>query len=233
MSRETRLLFVTVLISLVALWVLARVRFADRPMAANPVAPVLTQLAAPPVFEQLTTAVSQLNRQLAPVLVGIGVRTSGSSGRGAETVSALRLPGGIAVAMLTASMTLDAAGPAPDAAVVARDPASGLTILSLATDDTTLADASPLLSMWTPRRQNDPRYLVAGDVTPEGVASRPVFVESLRATTSPVWGGTLWVLPSGDRFHSRRIRVHDGRRFRRARDRRRWPARPRAGRCPQ
>ena len=190
-SRETRLLFVTVLISLVALWVLARVRFADRAMASNPVAPVLTQLAAPPVFEQLVTAVAQINRQAAPHLIMVAIRRS--AGRPAELVSALRLPGGLAVTLLPLPTSPDATGPTPQAAVVARNPASGLTILAVPADETP-ADASPLLSMWSPRRPNDPRFLVAADATPEGVASRPVFVGSLRPIASPLWGGALWSL---------------------------------------
>jgi len=195
-SRETRLLFVTVLISLVALWVLARVRFADRPMTANPVAPVLTQLAAPPVFEQLSTAVFQVNKQIAPFMFNIAVRPAGSSGRGVERVAALRLPGGIAVAMLAPSMALDTTGPTPTAAVLARDPASGLTILGVPTN-AAIANVSPLQGMWSPRRPQDPRYLVAADITLEGVTGRPVFVGALRPISSPVWRGTLWALPAG------------------------------------
>jgi len=198
-SRETRLLFVTVLISLVALWVLARVRFADRAMASNPVSPVLTQLAAPPVFDQLSGAVSQLNRQLTPLLIGVHVVTSGSTDRATDTVAALRLPGGVAIALIAPSMTLDPAGPTPEAAVVARDPASGLTILSVPTD-ASLAGGSPLDSIWTPRRPSEPRYLVAASVTSDGVASRPVFVGSLGAIDSRVWNGTLRALPADNDF---------------------------------
>jgi hypothetical protein len=191
-SRETRLLFLTVLISLVALWVLARVRFADRALASNPVAPVLTQLAAAPVFDQLSTAVAQINKQTAPLLIEVGVRTS--AGRPAGTVSALRFPGGIAVSLLGPSMVIDAAGETPEASLVARDPATGLTIFTAPAGETT-AEISPQLSMWSPRRPNDPRFLIAADATFEGVASRPVFVGSLGSTPSPLWGDTIWSLP--------------------------------------
>jgi hypothetical protein len=64
LSRETRVLLMTVLISLAALWVLARIRFAERPATPNPITPVLTQLAPPPVFEQLTSAVFQVESRL-------------------------------------------------------------------------------------------------------------------------------------------------------------------------
>ena len=71
LSRETRLLLITILASLTALWVLARLRFADKPLAADPLTPVLTQLAPPPVFDQLSSAVLQAGSRLAPVLMGI------------------------------------------------------------------------------------------------------------------------------------------------------------------
>lgn len=44
-SRDTRLLLITVCIAVAALWVLARLRFPDRPATANPIPPLLTQLA--------------------------------------------------------------------------------------------------------------------------------------------------------------------------------------------
>ncbi len=46
-SRETRLLLTTALLSVVALWILARIRFPDQP-AGTPVQPLLTQLASGP-----------------------------------------------------------------------------------------------------------------------------------------------------------------------------------------
>ena len=76
LSRETRLLLMTILVSFAALWVLARIRFAERPVTPNPITPVLTQLAPPPVFEQLSSAVFQVESRLSPVLMGIEVRRS-------------------------------------------------------------------------------------------------------------------------------------------------------------
>jgi hypothetical protein len=40
-SRETRMLITTIVISIVALWVLSRVRFPDREAATAPVPPIL------------------------------------------------------------------------------------------------------------------------------------------------------------------------------------------------
>jgi S1-C subfamily serine protease len=50
---------------------------------------------------------------------------------------------------------------------------------------------------WTPRRAQQPRYLMSSDLTPEGVSLRPSYVGSLVATSAVAWPGTVWALPSG------------------------------------
>ena len=110
LSRETRLLLMTILVSLAALWVLARIRFIERPVTPNPITPVLTQLAPPPVFEQLSSAVFQVESRLSPILMGIDVRRSASAGdQGPEVVPALRLDSDIAVAMFDQPESTDGA----------------------------------------------------------------------------------------------------------------------------
>src|ERR671918_398413 len=68
-SRETRLLLSTALIAVVALWVLARVRFPDQPPPQNPVQPLLTQLTPRPTFADLASEVAALRPRLEPLLV--------------------------------------------------------------------------------------------------------------------------------------------------------------------
>ena len=68
-SRETRLLLTTALIAIVALWVLARVRFPDRPPPQNPVQPLLTQLTPRPTFDDLASEIAVLRPRLEPLLV--------------------------------------------------------------------------------------------------------------------------------------------------------------------
>src|SRR5918993_2613535 len=68
-SRETRLLLTTALIAIVALWVLARARFPDRPASQNPVQPLLTQLTPRPTFADLAAEIAALRPRLERLLV--------------------------------------------------------------------------------------------------------------------------------------------------------------------
>jgi serine protease Do len=49
--------------------------------------------------------------------------------------------------------------------------------------------------MWSPRRFDYPRFLLAADATRDGTSLRPVFVGSLNPVTSPTWSGPIWALP--------------------------------------
>ena len=57
-SRETRRLLVAAGLALLALWILARLRFPERPPSPNPVAPVLTQISPPTTFTGLAQGAS-------------------------------------------------------------------------------------------------------------------------------------------------------------------------------
>src|SRR5688500_5539673 len=70
-SRETRLLLTTALVAVMTLWGLARVRFPDRPPPPNPVAPILTQLAARPALDDLAGEVAALRPRVEPLLVTV------------------------------------------------------------------------------------------------------------------------------------------------------------------
>ena len=72
-SRETRLLLTTALLSVVALWILARIRFPDQP-AGTPVQPLLTQLASRPALDSLASEIAQLRPRLEPLMVGSALR---------------------------------------------------------------------------------------------------------------------------------------------------------------
>ena len=53
LSRETRQLLTAALLALVALWVLARIRFPDQPATPNPLPSLLSQLSPVPRFANL------------------------------------------------------------------------------------------------------------------------------------------------------------------------------------
>ncbi len=191
-SRETRLLLLTILLSISALWVLARLRFPERPVTANPVGPILTQLVSPTSFEGLAAAVTLLEARLAPLFIAVDLAPDDGVGDrrpGSRAAAALRLHGDIA-AGLTSSRDVGATQNTPDVTVLARDPVSGLTVFRVP------PGPDPTLAMWSPRRPQAARYLMAVDVSRERPSMRPVFVGALRTATSPAWPGALWAVPA-------------------------------------
>jgi hypothetical protein len=91
-SRETRLLLLTIVVSIAALWLLARARFQDRPVTAATVPPVLAQLRPQSTYDDLARSLSQLRpavmaaiaadaRRVAALRVGpeVGIAMSGST----------------------------------------------------------------------------------------------------------------------------------------------------------
>lgn len=190
-SRETRLLLVTILLSLCALLVLGRLRFPERAVTANPVGPILTQLVSPTSFEGLAASVSLLESRLAPLLITVALAPEVGIGEGRvarRAAAALRLRGDVAVG-LTASRDVSVAQATPDVTVLARDPVSGLTVFRVP------AGLDPTLAIWVPRRPQAARYLVAADVSRDWPSMRPVFVGGLAAATNPAWPGAIWVMP--------------------------------------
>jgi serine protease DegQ len=181
-SRETRLLFITVLVAIVALWVLARLRFPDQPDMPNPVPQLLTQLTNRTGFEDLAVEVAGLESRLASSLVALEFAQ--------DVAPALRIHDDVVVALLP-----PAGGPAGTLSpagltVLARDPASGLAVIRV---PPARAVALPL---WSPQRLEYPRYLLVSDVSPLGTSLRPVFVGALYPDASPVWSEPIWAAPA-------------------------------------
>lgn len=165
-SRETRLLLTTALLAVIALWVLARIRFPDQP-AGTPVQPLLTQLAPRPAFDNLASEIAQLRPRIEPLLMG----------------SALRIRDDAAV------MLLDSRWQQIDG-VVGFDPVSRLAVIAAP-----FLPAPPPVP-WTPRNTEEPRYLIVADVSTGTVALRPVFVGSLVVMQSPLWQEPIWLTPA-------------------------------------
>ncbi len=91
-SRETRLLLITIVVSVCTLWLLARLRFQDRPVTAATVAPVLAQLRPQSSYDDLARSLSNLRPGVAATIaaseggrpalrigdaVGVGLAESG------------------------------------------------------------------------------------------------------------------------------------------------------------
>jgi hypothetical protein len=187
LSRETRLLLVTALVSLVAIWGLARLRFPDRPISPNPLPPVLTQLAPRSPVEEIPTLIADLTARLAPLVVLVPV--SDATGRpdiAPEARAGLRVGVDAAVVLLDDEVRT---GEGVD--IVARDQISGLTVVRTQP----LAIAS-LPATWLPRRPDLPRYLLVAEFTGGALSFRPVFVGPLAAAPSETWYGTVWLPPA-------------------------------------
>jgi S1-C subfamily serine protease len=167
-SRETRLLLLTILISFGVLWLLARLRFPESAAMSNPVPPVISQLGSMTPFEDLSFALRDLRPRVAASIVPLNtpvLRTQRNTG--------ITLVHGAAAE-----------------SVVAWDPASGIAVVRLPEGDV------PTLKMWSPISLDYPRYLVAADTSLQHVSLRPVFVGTLSAMNSPLWSGPIWLLPA-------------------------------------
>jgi hypothetical protein len=193
-SRETRLLFITVLISIVTLWVLARIRFPDRPATPNPLPPLLTQLADRPRFEDLAVVVAELESRLVPSLLVLELEQPPPSGGqpavAQDVIPALRIRDDAVVTLLELASGVARAPRPANLTVLARDPASGLAVIRVPTAP------APVLTVWSPQRMQYPRYLIVSDVSRQGTSLRPVFVGSLYPAASPTWSESIWAVPA-------------------------------------
>jgi S1-C subfamily serine protease len=187
-SRETRLLLTAGVLAIATLWLLARVRFPERPVTPNPVPSVLSQLARGPNYDDLAGEIAQLQARLQPSLLALELRSPAlTASQTAPRTAAIRLRDDLAVMLVPAGSK---SGQWNDGKIVARDPASGLAIARVPLP----GSASPPVP-WTPRQPQQARYLVASDVSRAGVSLRPVFVGSLDAIASPLWSEPIWAVP--------------------------------------
>lgn len=184
-SRDTRRLITIVIVAAALLWVLAEIRFPDRP--ATPVGPVLAQLAPAPALDDIVASIASLAPRVEPLLSGIAVETTPG---GMQAVRpALRLEGDLAALLLDDAVAIAPQAKATGIQLVARDPASKLGVVRLP------ASRAVTLEAWSPRRLAAPRFLISADGSNEGHSLRPIFVASLRETSSVYWPGSVWTPP--------------------------------------
>jgi hypothetical protein len=165
-GRETRLLLVTIAVSVAALLVLAQFRFPDQTAAPVEPAPApLERLAARAAYDELASAMSDLERRLTPRLLVYRVNPGRPSGR---YVVAPRVTGSRAVVVLDRGETLEGIGSAAN--TLTHDTERGLAILMIATGE----DAVVTPRTGPPRP--GPRYLVVVEGTEQGPILRPVYV---------------------------------------------------------
>jgi hypothetical protein len=193
-SRETRLLLSIVFLSIAVLWVLARLRFPVDVAAPGPVPPLLTQLTPRSTFDDLALAISQLAPRVAGSIVAVTAAGPGTLEEGAlqRRLPAVRVradAGAVLMLPQRPEAREPRCPPARTSDLMACDPASGLSIVRLSPSST------PQPEVWMPRAAPQPRYLIAADVSAERVSLQPVFVGGFDAIASPVWSGSVWVVP--------------------------------------
>jgi hypothetical protein len=188
LSRETRLLLTAGVLALAALWILARIRFPERLVTPNPIPSVLSQLASGPKYDDLAEEIAALQTLVQPSLLAIDVplATLGSP-QTSHWIAAVRLRDDLAVTFVPPGSNRERWR---GATILAHDAASGLAVARVPIPVPT----SPPVP-WTPRQPQQSRYLVATDVSPDGVSLRPVFVGSLDPIDSPLWSEPLWAVP--------------------------------------
>lgn len=187
-SRETRRLLMTALLAVLTLWVLARIRFPDRPVNPNPVAPLLSQLAGFSRFSELAATIEDLRARVAPTLVTVAPDIADITARAERTeehVAALRLRDDVAIAILEPG----AREPNP-LGVIAEDRASGLTVLRVGNGTNAV-----LPVLWSPERLDRPQYVAVSSPSPGSMSLRPAFIGSLTPVETPAWIGPVWRLP--------------------------------------
>ena len=188
-SGETRLLLTTALVAAAALWILARIRFPDLPPSPNPVAPLLSQLAAPRSFDMLASEVVRVQGGLQSSLIALDASVHGSTSADVSTVrvAGLRFRDDLAVAVLPSERPREVERLR---GAIASDPASGLFVVRVPVELSV-----PFVSQRASPRFDRPQYLMMTVVSAERVTLRPVFVTSLEQQANALWPEPLWVIP--------------------------------------
>lgn len=186
-SRETRLLLGIVVISLATLWVLARLRFPERPSSPDPVGPVLAQFAPPSPFDAIATAVSELERKVGPSLTRVTFTPRASDPTLRATVRvAIQVDAEHAAVVTPPGEGSFRSTPE----IVAFTPRTGFALVRM-------AQSPPVASVsWTPQQVPSPRFVIAAEGTREGVSFRPVFVGAFTPVQGALWPGVVWRLPA-------------------------------------
>lgn len=204
-SRESRLLLLTIVVCALVLLLLARLRFPDQQMVEAGAQP-LERLAARASYDALAADIERVEAMIAPNLVALRVaprhvsipRTLGDvltrpqPPAGVHHVAALRLDGTTAVAAIDPGTRVDGivGGPAAGTAtVLAIDPVRRLSRLRVPEAPVRAVAPLALGSLRTPV------YVVAVEATQAGVSLRPVFLGRGERFEAARWARPL--LPLG------------------------------------
>ena len=180
-SRETRRLLSAAALALIALWLLARLRFPETSVAPNPVPPLLAQLAPPARFSELAAEVNAVRGSVGDLLSVVTLSTTGS--RSPHLVLQVRPGVAATIAPITNPGTPELASQ-----VLAADLPTGLMFVAV-----DRREPVTLPQPWHPERQDAPQFLFAAVATSDhDIVWRPVFLSAGSPAPSPAWRADVW-----------------------------------------
>lgn len=179
-SRETRRLLAAAGLALLALWVLARLRFPERPASPNPVSTVLTQISPPTTFGDLAAETARVEQRLAPLLSMVTWQPPGGERR---VFPAWPWRDDLAIALLPSARTTQGRED-----IRAVDPPTGLALVRVNRREDVAR------TIWTADRLDTARYFFAAGPGPSRPVITPVYVSSLEPQRSPAWPSEIWKL---------------------------------------
>jgi hypothetical protein len=186
-ARETRLLVTTALLAVLALWMLARLRFPAAPAEPRAISGILASLGTGADFDGLATQVARARALVGPYLLTAEFDIASADGVTTARRPALRIGGDLAAVQMPPGGHLR---PASGMTLVAYDTASQLAVVRVPVDPST-RDSSLRIRIPQPSQ-----YIIASAVYPEGVALRPVFLADLAPVDAPLWAATAWAVPN-------------------------------------
>jgi hypothetical protein len=204
--RETRLLVVTLAVSVVLLLVLARFRFpeqAQQPGSQVVVTPPLQQLSARATYDDLSRIMSEVERRVVPSTLVLDVQTSEESTAGAVDVAtralpALRIRDSMALVALRPNEEVVGILGRPDEPVylVGRDEVRGLAVVEVP------VAPAPALSIAQAATTVSNRYVALVEASRSGPSVRPLFLGRTEVVEDLRWqqplaslGGSLTAQP--------------------------------------
>ncbi len=177
-GRETRLLVVTITVSIAMLLILARFRFPQTPARTLEPAPApLERLAARATYDELAQIMASLQTRITPTVEVIAFQDSGHTGY----LVAPRLAGNRALGIIDKNAEL-AALPS-GVSLLSRDDERGLIVLH--------ADTPGPVASFRDALTAGPRYVAAVQGTALGPATRPVYVGRTDLIPAPGWSDAV------------------------------------------
>jgi hypothetical protein len=175
-SRETRRLFLTVVLAVAALWGLARLRFPNRP-PPPPVPSVLAPFIPSSPLEAIAGMVHQVEGTVLGGVVPVAAPSVADDAGRPPNAIAFRFREDTAVGIPSQMSAFGGT----------RDRVTGVAIYAVS------AASPPALPRWQPRPTGG--FFFAADPAGGGTALRPLFIGDLEPLVTAVWPQGVWAVP--------------------------------------